>query len=116
MKPILKTQQPKVDAMKKILVLLSTLCSTLVLAAPFCVVTGSSTNCWYFDAPSCQQAAASQRGACVINQAEAQPAPKNGAPFCVVSATGTNCWFYDAPSCQQAAASQRGTCVVNPNR
>lgn len=106
----------KVKNMKKILLLLSVLCSSLVIAAPFCVVTGVGTNCWYFDAPTCQQAALAQRGACIINQAEAQPAPKNGAPFCVVSSSGTNCWFYDAPSCQQAAAAQRGSCVVNQNR
>ena len=102
--------------MKKVLVLISTFFTSIVMAAPFCVVTGVSTNCWYFDAPTCQQAAAAQRGACVINKDEVQPAPKSGAPFCVVSGTGTNCWFYDAPSCQQAAAAQRGTCVVNPNR
>jgi hypothetical protein len=102
--------------MKKSIVLLALFFVANVFAAPFCVVTGTGSNCWYYDAPSCQQAAASQRGACVINQQEAQPAPRNGAPFCVVTGLGTNCWYYDAPSCQQAAGSQRGTCVVNPNR
>ncbi|MDP3491780.1 MAG: hypothetical protein Q8R82_01605 [Hyphomonadaceae bacterium] len=36
-------------------------------AAPFCVVTSFGTNCWYYDAPSCQRAAADARGACVVN-------------------------------------------------
>jgi outer membrane protein assembly factor BamE (lipoprotein component of BamABCDE complex) len=87
-----------------------------VLAAPFCVVTQFGTECWYYDMPSCRQAAASKNGACIINQDEAQPAQQGGTPFCVVTQYATNCWYYNAQSCQQAAASNRGACVVNPNR
>jgi hypothetical protein len=45
-------------------------------AAPFCVVTSSGTNCWYYDAESCRQAAG-QRGACVVNSNESSPAQPN---------------------------------------
>jgi hypothetical protein len=86
----------------------------LIYAAPFCVVTSYGKNCWYYDMPSCQEAAVSSRGACVINQNEVK-IPSGGAPFCVVTSYGTNCWYYDAPSCQQAAASNGGTCVVKSN-
>lgn len=34
---------------------------------PFCVVSANGTNCWYYDAPSCQQAARQSQGACVVN-------------------------------------------------
>lgn len=81
-------------------------------AAPFCVVTGFGTNCWYYDARSCRQAAASENGACIVNSEEAR-APSGGAPFCVVTGFGTNCWYYDANSCRQAAAQSNGQCVVN---
>jgi hypothetical protein len=43
----------------------------LATAAPFCVVTGSGTNCWYYDAQSCRQAAGTA-GACVVNPNEMQ--------------------------------------------
>lgn len=88
------------------------------LAAPFCVVASFGTQCYYYDAESCQRAAASARGACVINQEEAQqrPATPVGAPFCVYASYGTQCYYYDAPSCQRAAEAARGACVVNPNR
>lgn len=85
-------------------------------AAPFCVVTSYGRQCYYYDNPSCQRAAASSNGACVINQEEAKPAPASGAPFCVVTSYATQCWYYDASSCQQAAANSNGACAVNPNR
>lgn len=106
-------------------IFLSFACAGASLAAPFCVVSASGTQCFYYDAPSCQQAAQSQRGACVVNQQETQPMqpprgqvdrPVSGPPFCVVSASGSQCYYYDNQSCQQAAQSQRGACVVNPNR
>lgn len=34
---------------------------------PFCVVTSYGNQCYYYDAPSCQRAAQSARGACVVN-------------------------------------------------
>jgi hypothetical protein len=34
---------------------------------PFCVVTQYTTNCYYYDAPSCQRAAAEKNGMCVYN-------------------------------------------------
>lgn len=88
--------------------------SGAAVAAPFCIVTASGKQCYYYDSPSCERAAASARGASLINDAEVHAPPAGqGAPFCVVTATGTNCWYYDAPSCQRAAASARGQCVVN---
>lgn len=45
--------------------------SVLATAAPFCAVTGSGTNCWYYDAQSCRQAAGTG-GACVVNPSEVQ--------------------------------------------
>jgi hypothetical protein len=100
---------------------LAALVASSAAAAPFCVVSSTGENCWYFDYPSCQRAAAQARGACVAQQEEAprqsyQPRPAAGAPFCVVTSYGTNCWYYDAPSCQRAAQSARGACVVNPDR
>lgn len=88
------------------------------LAAPFCVVSSSGQQCFYYDYPSCQQAAETARGACVANGNEQQQRSQSstGAPFCVVASFGRQCFYYDAPSCQQAAASARGACVVNPNR
>lgn len=52
----------------------------LATAAPFCVVTGSGTNCWYYDAQSCRQAAGTT-GACVVNSNEMQSVggPRQGS-------------------------------------
>ena len=44
----------------------------LVAAAPFCAVTGSGTNCWYYEVQSCRQAAG-PGGACVANPDEVRP-------------------------------------------
>lgn len=51
-----------------------------VVAAPFCVVTGSGTNCFYYDAQSCRQAAGTT-GACVVNPNEMQSdsGPRHGS-------------------------------------
>lgn len=46
--------------------------SSIAGAAPFCVVTAAGTNCWYYDAQSCRQAAGPS-GACVVNQNEVRP-------------------------------------------
>ena len=50
-----------------------------VVAAPFCAVTGGGTDCAYYDALSCQQAAGPS-GACVVNpnevQSDSQQRPK----------------------------------------
>jgi hypothetical protein len=86
-----------------------------IMAAPFCVVTSYGTNCWYYDAPSCQRAASSANGMCVVNQQE-QARSSGSAPFCVVTQVGTNCWYYDADSCRSQAASANGACIVNPDR
>ena len=81
------------------------------LAAPFCVVTGSGSQCYYYDEPSCERAAATARGACIINQKETKP-PSGAAPFCVVTSYGTQCFYYDEPGCERAAQAARGQCVV----
>jgi len=52
----------------------------LATAAPFCVVTGSGTNCSYYDAQSCRQAAGAT-GACVVNQNETQSGQRSGIRF-----------------------------------
>jgi hypothetical protein len=89
-----------------------------VLAAPFCVVTSYGTNCWYYDAPSCQRAAEQARGACVVSDQDrgptSTPRRSNEPPFCVVTSYGRNCYYYDADSCRRAAASSGGGCIVNP--
>ena len=56
------------------------LLSPLAIAAPFCAVTGTGTNCAYYDVQSCRQAAGS-RGACVVNPNEVQPdsTPRRGS-------------------------------------
>lgn len=62
----------------------TTLFSSIVGAAPFCAVTSAGTNCWYFDAQSCRQAAGPS-GACVVNQNEIRsddaPKPKQSPQF-----------------------------------
>jgi hypothetical protein len=48
--------------------------------APFCVVSGAGTQCYYWNAPSCQSAARSMQGICVVNQQQQQspqPMPNN---------------------------------------
>lgn len=57
---------------KALTFLTATLFSSFAVAAPFCVVTGAGTNCWYYDAQSCRQAAGTT-GACVVNANEMQP-------------------------------------------
>jgi hypothetical protein len=100
-------------ARKTTLAAIASLTSLPAMAAPFCVVASFGKQCWYYDEPSCQRAAAAIRGGCIINQEEvAAPPAASGAPFCVVSMTGTQCWYYDVPSCQQAAQIARGTCVA----
>jgi hypothetical protein len=47
--------------------------SSAAIAAPFCTVSQYGTNCVYFDAPSCQQAAANIRGACVVSSSPSSP-------------------------------------------
>jgi hypothetical protein len=34
---------------------------------PFCMVSALGSQCWYMDVSSCQRAAASANGACVVN-------------------------------------------------
>jgi hypothetical protein len=85
--------------------------STFATAAPFCVVTSAGRQCFYMDEPTCERAAASARGACVINQSEVR-APANGAPFCVISSAGTQCSYYDAQQCENAARIARGSCAA----
>jgi hypothetical protein len=80
--------------------------------APFCVVAAFGRQCFYYDAPSCQQAAAAARGACVAN-VPAQDA-SGGAPFCLVSGFGAQCAYYDMDACRSAARSVGAACVVNP--
>lgn len=80
--------------------------------APFCVVAAFGRQCFYYDAPSCQQAAAAARGACVAN-VPAQDAA-GGAPFCLVSGFGAQCAYYDMDTCRSAARSVGAACVVNP--
>jgi hypothetical protein len=89
------------------------LSSFSAVAAPFCVVASYGKQCWYYDEPSCQRAAAIARGGCIVNQDEfaARP-PAFGAPFCVVASYGTQCFYYDVPSCQQAARIAAGACVA----
>lgn len=86
--------------------------SATCIAAPFCVVSAVGKQCYYYDEPSCEQAAAMQRGGCILNSNELAPAPSYGAPFCVVTSFGTQCYYYDVPSCQQAAEMMRGRCVA----
>jgi hypothetical protein len=86
-----------------------TLTATLANAGPFCVVTGAGKQCFYYDEPACERAAASLRGACVVNSDEA---PRGNAPFCVVSGAGAQCSYYDFQQCQNAARSARGTCAA----
>lgn len=47
------------------------LLSSVAAAAPFCAVTATGTNCWYYDVPSCRQAAGPS-GACVVNSNDAR--------------------------------------------
>ena len=50
--------------------------------APFCVVSGAGTGCYYWDAGTCRQAAASTNGMCVANQQAQQPStPSYGPSF-----------------------------------
>lgn len=46
-------------------------------AAPFCAVTGVGTDCSYFDAQTCRQAAGPS-GACVVNPNEIRPGTGSG--------------------------------------
>lgn len=89
-------------------------------SAPYCVATGYGQNCNYFTRESCEQAAARNRGACVLNSQEMnrrqnQPysSPSSQAPFCVVTSHSNNCWYHSADACQAAAQRARGTCVYN---
>jgi hypothetical protein len=82
------------------------------VAAPFCVVTSFGKQCYYYDEPSCERAAAVARGGCIVNQEEVRPPSGAGAPFCVVASYGTQCFYYDVPSCQRAAQVARGSCVA----
>jgi len=81
-------------------------------AAPFCVVTSFGKQCNYYDEPSCERAAASMRGGCVLNENEVRAPAPTGAPFCVVTSFATQCFYYDVPSCQRAAETSRGRCVA----
>ncbi|MDB5046980.1 MAG: hypothetical protein JWO30_51 [Fibrobacteres bacterium] len=53
------------------------LCAATGYCAPFCVVTGSGKNCWYYDANDCRRDAARAHGACIYSEekpnAESQP-------------------------------------------
>jgi len=89
--------------------------SAAAIAAPFCVVSASGKQCYYYDAPSCNRAAAMVNGACVVNDEEVR-VPAGGAPFCVISGTGSQCFYYDYSSCQRAAKIARGTCVARTDR
>jgi hypothetical protein len=55
--------------MRTVIVLIALTLSQSAIAngAPFCVVAGFGWQCWYYDANSCQQAAAAARGMCVVN-------------------------------------------------
>lgn len=42
--------------------------SAAAQSAPFCMVSASGTECWYYTLPDCQRAAAPVGGGCVTNQ------------------------------------------------
>ena len=77
-------------------------------------MSGAGTQCFYFDANTCQQAAATLRGACVAN-VPVQDA-SGGAPFCLVGGFGAQCIYHDMDACRSAARSVGAACVVNPRR
>ncbi len=96
---------------RAILASIALLTAVIASAAPFCVVTGAGKQCFYSDEPSCERAAASAGGACVVNSAEVK-APATGAPFCVVTSAGAQCSYYNFQACENAAKSLRGRCVA----
>ena len=101
------------------LVFLSTLFTGTANAAPFCVKTAYATNCWYYDASSCRDAAQAANGMCLANSDEGDRSPSAyqpraaGAPFYVKTAYAKNCWYYDVSSCRDAASTSNGMCVPN---
>jgi hypothetical protein len=46
------------------------LIATSAAAAPFCVVTNYGNECYYYDAPSCERAAAQRRSVCVVDRSQ----------------------------------------------
>ncbi len=96
---------------RTILAWIAVLTAGVATAAPFCVVTGAGKQCFYYDEPSCERAATSLRGACVVNNEEVK-APATGAPFCVVTSAGAQCSYYNFQACENAAKSLRGRCVA----
>lgn len=55
--------------------------SAMAQSAPFCVVSGTGTNCWYYDAPSCQREAARVRGACAVNNQRQRSSDPWSTPY-----------------------------------
>jgi hypothetical protein len=94
-----------------IIVSILALGATLASAAPFCAVTAAGKQCYYYDEPSCEPAAAA-RGACVINSDEVRAPSGGAAPFCVVASWGTQCSYYNFQQCETAARAARGTCAA----
>jgi hypothetical protein len=102
--------------MKKALVGFVCLFSVVSSAAPFCVQSTFGTNCWYYNRSSCEEAAASNDGLCVMNAREENSGPSGDAPFCVRTSASVNCWYYSASECRRAARSADGACFPNPRR
>lgn len=70
--------------------------SAIAQNAPFCVVSASGRDCFYYDAPTCQQRAADVRGACVVNGAANNQGNQGGSD-----------WFNNAARGYEAGRRQR---------
>lgn len=44
------------------------LCASFGWCGPFCLVTGTAKNCWYYDADDCRRDAAQAHGACIYSE------------------------------------------------
>ncbi len=99
------------------LLLAAALPAPSALAAPFCLQTQAvPPQCLYFDANTCRQEAAHQRGVCVVNPEEVSVTP-GGGDYCLVTSTGaSSCVFQDINACAREAVHQGGVCVDAPPR
>jgi hypothetical protein len=83
------------------------------LAAPFCVLEGSTKHCDFQTLASCK-AALGESGKCVSNREETSNVTGD-APFCMVDGNGGGqCIFHDGHSCHKAALLAGGICAKNP--
>ena len=97
--------------------MVNTVVNTSDAAAPLCVTAQSMTSqCYYYDAQQCRQAAQKMNGVCVPNPDEPNVQQGNSV-YCKFRADKiSECIYDDYNACNREARRDGAVCVRNQNK